>query len=59
MQISKNTSNGVSKIFLIKMTIFLIIIIISSVIMLDKVEFPSPKEEIKKTIPNEKFKIVK
>jgi|TARA_B110000259_G_C13836335_1_gene330833 hypothetical protein len=58
MQISKNTSNGVSKIFLIKMTIFLIIII-SSVIMLDKVEFPSPKEEIKKTIPNEKFKIVK
>ena len=58
MQFSKNTSNGVSKIFLIKMTIFLIIII-SSVIMLDKVEFPSPKEEIKKTIPNEKFKIVK
>ena len=58
MQISKNTSNGVSKIFLIKMTIFLIIII-SSVIMLDKVEFPSPKEEIKKAIPNEKFKIVK
>tara|TARA_B100000780_G_C21020875_1_gene409161 strand:- start:804 stop:980 length:177 start_codon:yes stop_codon:yes gene_type:complete len=58
MQISKNTSNGISKILLIKMTIFLIIII-SSVVMLDKIEFPSPKEEIKKIIPNEKFKIVK
>tara|TARA_B100000787_G_C16016368_1_gene216501 strand:+ start:35 stop:211 length:177 start_codon:yes stop_codon:yes gene_type:complete len=58
MQLSRNTSSGVSKAFLIKVTLVLIIII-GAVIMLEKIDFPSPNKEIKKIIPNEKLKIVK
>ena len=58
MQFSKNTSTGISKSFLIKMTLVLVIII-CSVILLDKIDFPSPNKEIEKIIPNEKLKIVK
>ena len=58
MQFSKNTSTGISKSFLIKMTLILVIIF-SSVILLGKIDFPSPNKEIKKTIPNEKLRIVK
>ena len=58
MQFSKNTSNGISKGFLIKMTLVLIIIT-GAIILLSKIDFPSPNKEIEKTIPNEKLKIVK
>ena len=58
MQFSKNTSTGKSKGFLIKV-ILVLIIIISSVILLGKIDFPSPNKEIEKIIPNEKLKIVK
>ena len=58
MQFSKNTSTGISKSFLIKMTLILVIIF-SAVILLGKIDFPSPNKEIKKTIPNEKLRIVK
>ena len=58
MQFSKNTSTGTSKGFLIKTTLILIIII-SSVVLLSKIDFPSPNKEIEKIIPNEKLKIVK
>ena len=58
MQFSKNTSTGTSKGFLIKMTLVLIIII-SAIVMLGKIDFPSPNKEIEKIIPNENFKIVK
>ena len=58
MQFSKNTSTGTSKGFLVKITLVLIAIIIA-VVLLGKVDFPSPNKEIKKTIPNEKLKIVK
>jgi hypothetical protein len=58
MLLSKKTSTGISKGFLIKVIIILIIIT-STVIMLGKIDFPSPNKEIKKTIPNEKLKIVK
>ena len=58
MQFSKNTSAGISKSFLIKMTLILVIIF-SAVILLGKIDFPSPNKEIKKTIPNEKLRIVK
>ena len=57
MQFSKNTSTRNAKGFLIKTSVILIIII--AVIMLGKVDFPSPSKEIKKTISNEKLKIVK
>ena len=61
MQFSKNTSTrrqagllGIT----IKVTIFLVIIV-SVIIMIGKIDFPSPNKEIEKIIPNENFKIVK
>ena len=58
MQFSKNTSTGTRKKVLIKMIIVLIVII-GVVILLNKIDFPSPNKEIEKIIPNEKIKIVK
>ena len=58
MQFSKNTSTGLSKGFLIKM-ILVLSIIIGTVILLGKIDFPSPNKEIKKIIPNENLKVVK
>tara|TARA_B100000787_G_scaffold105844_1_gene78500 strand:+ start:25 stop:201 length:177 start_codon:yes stop_codon:yes gene_type:complete len=58
MQFSKNTSTGRNKGFLIKMILFLIVII-GAVILLGKIDLPSPNKEIEKIIPNEKLKIVK
>ena len=58
MQFEKNTSTGISKGFLIK-TMLVLIIIIGTVILLGKIDFPSPNKEIEKIIPNEKLKIVK
>ena len=58
MQFSKNTSTGISKSFLIKI-ILVFIVIISAVIMLGKIDFPSPNQDIEKIIPHEKLKIVK
>ena len=58
MQISKNSSIGRNKKFLIK-TLFVLIIVTGVIIILGKIEFPSPNKEIKKIIPNEKLKIVK
>tara|TARA_Y200000002_G_scaffold372648_1_gene370723 strand:+ start:659 stop:844 length:186 start_codon:yes stop_codon:yes gene_type:complete len=40
--------------FMLILTLFFIIII-----FIDKVDFPSPKKDIQKVIPNENFKIVK
>jgi len=58
MQFSKNTSTGTSKKFIIKIILFLIVII-GAVILLNKIDFPSPNKEIEKIIPNEKLKIIK
>jgi hypothetical protein len=58
MQFSKNTSNGRSKGFIIKMTLVLGIII-AAVTLLGKIDFPSPNKKIEKTISNEKLKIIK
>mgnify|MGYP006113952225 FL=1 len=58
MQITKITSTTRSKSFLIKMIIVLFIII-GAVLLLSKIDFPSPNKEIEKIISNEKLKIVK
>ena len=58
MQFSKNTSTGISKSIIIKITLVLIVII-GVVILLNKIDFPSPNKEIEKIIPNEKLKIIK
>ena len=58
MQFTKNTSSGTTKGFLVK-TALVLIIIFGVVMLLGKIDFPSPNKEIEKTIPNEKLKIVK
>ena len=58
MEFSKNTSNGTRKSFLIKSSLVLVIII-GVVMLLGKIDFPSPNKEIEKIIPNENLKIVK
>ena len=58
MQFSRNTSSSISKGFLIKVTL-IIVIVVGAIVMLGKIDFPSPNKEIKKIIPNEKLKIVK
>ena len=58
MEFSKNTSSGNSKSLLIKIALILIIFI-GVIVLLGKIEFPSPNKNIEKIIPNEKLKIVK
>ena len=58
MQFSKNTSSDKSKNILIQLLLIIAFIIIA-VLLLGKVDFPSPNKKIEKTIPNEKLKIVK
>tara|TARA_B100000780_G_scaffold266658_1_gene223051 strand:+ start:1913 stop:2089 length:177 start_codon:yes stop_codon:yes gene_type:complete len=58
MQLSKITSNDKSKGFLIKLVLILVVIV-GALIILSKIDFPSPNKEIEKIIPNEKLKIVK
>ena len=58
MQFSKNTRNRSSKSLLIKIALVLIIFI-GAIVILGKIEFPSPNKYIEKIIPNEKLKTVK
>ena len=58
MQFSKNTSTGNGKSFLIKV-ILILIVAAGTVILLGRIDFPSPNKEIQKIIPNENLKIVK
>ena len=57
MAIAPITINIIN-VILIKTTLVLIIII-GVVVLLGKIDFPSPNKEIEKIIPNEKLKIVK
>ena len=61
MQFERKTRIGVSKrVFGISIKITLIILVlIFGVILIDKINFPSPTKKIEKVIPNENFKIVK
>jgi|TARA_B110000483_G_C17658174_1_gene337013 hypothetical protein len=58
MQFSNKTSTASNKSFLIKVVLVLIIII-GAVILLNKIDFPSPNKKIEKIISNEKLKVVK
>ena len=60
MQFNKNTSLGKINIigFIIK-SILGLSIIFGLVFFLNTIDFPAPKKEIEKIIPNENFKIVK
>ena len=52
-----STFSSIGK-FLIKLAaIFFLLITI--IILIDKIEFPKPEKNIEKLVPNEKFKIIK
>jgi len=61
MQFEKKTRIGSPKgIFGILIKIILILLILTvSLILIDRINFPSPIKKIEKVIPNENFKIVK
>ena len=60
MQFNKNTSSGKTNIIgLIIKSIISLVVILGLIFFINKIDFPAPKKEIEKIIPNENFKIVK
>ena len=60
MQFIKNTSSGKASIIgLVIKSIIGLGVILGIIIFLSTIDFPAPKKEIEKVIPNENFKIVK
>ena len=61
MQFHKKTSIGKSThvVRLLIKIIALLLILFSLVVLVDKIDFPSPNKKIEKSIPNENFKVVK
>ena len=61
MQFKKKTSSGslsdIGK-FLTKI-ILVILILFAAIILIERIDFPSPNKKIENVIPNENFKIVK
>ena len=59
MQFTRNTSSGNRAISLIIKLGLVLVLFLGAIFLLSKVDFPAPKKEINKVIPNENFKIVK
>mgnify|MGYP001373687986 CR=1 FL=1 len=59
MQFIKKTSSRTNIFRLIVKLALGLVVILAIVFLLNKVDFPAPKKEIEKIIPNENFKIVK
>jgi len=61
MEFSRITSTGKPKnFFIISIKVMLIVVAISAaIILLNKIDFPSPNKEIEKIITNENIKVVK
>ena len=60
MQFIKNSSSGrASFIGLVIKFIIALGVILGIILFLSTIDFPAPKKEIEKIIPNENFKIVK
>ena len=60
MQFNKNTSSGRTNIIaIIIKSLIGLLVILGLAFFINKVDFPAPKKEIEKIIPNENFKIVK
>ena len=59
MQFIKKTSSSGSILGLITKIALVLIVILSVIFLLNKIDFPAPKKEINKIVPNENFKIVK
>ena len=59
MQFIKKTSSRMTILGLIIKSALVLVIILGVIFLLNKIDFPAPKEEIEKIIPNENFKIIK
>ena len=60
MEFNKNTSSGKTDVIgLVIKSIVGLVIVLGLVFFLNSIDFPAPKKEIKKIIPNENYKIVK
>ena len=58
MLFAKNTSTSKSKVSLVKIVLILVIVT-GAIVILNRIDFPSPNKKIEKIISNEKLKIVK
>ena len=59
MQFTRNTSSSKKAVSLIIKLGLVLLLFFGTVFLLSKIDFPAPKKEIEKIIPNENFKIVK
>ena len=59
MQFTRNTSSSKSVTSLIIKLGIAVVLFVGTIFLLSKIDFPAPKKEIEKIIPNENFKIVK
>ncbi len=59
MQFTRNTSSSKKAVSLIIKLGLVLLLFFGTVFLLSKIDFPVPKKEIEKIIPNENFKIVK
>ena len=59
MQFIKKTSSSRTILGLIIKLALVFVVILGVIFLLHKIDFPSPKKEIEKIIPNENFKIIK
>ena len=59
MQFTQKTSSSKNVLRILIKLSFVIFIVFGIVFLLNKIDFPAPKKEIEKIIPNENFKVVK
>ena len=59
MQFIKKTSSRRSIVGIVTKLVLLLLVFFLIIFLLNKIDFPAPKKNIDKTIPNEIFKIVK
>jgi|TARA_B100000003_G_scaffold157646_1_gene143085 hypothetical protein len=59
MQIIRKTSSRQTIIGILIKIVFAMFLIVGIVFLLNKIDFPTPKKDIEKIIPNENFKIIK
>ena len=59
MQFIKKTSSSRSIVGIATKLVLLLLVFFLIIFLLNKIDFPAPKKDIEKIIPNENFKIVK
>ncbi len=59
MQFTKKTSSSQSILGIVTKLVLLLLVFFLIIFLLNKIDFPAPKKDIEKNIPNENFKIVK